>query len=302
MRVLRVAIRASRWYDVSMNETHDIPPRIREHLLALVSGSGLPEGQETIDAINENWIEKHKLFVAQIAALDMIELTELQPDDPRAALILTYSGSLVGLETEKNGKRNFEYASIKLRADVPDLVRETGVAVAGTIAKDAVASFSGGSVKSTSEVLILASFRPEIPVSDQDERLRQAILFLTNGFAKINRSLTRETAQLDHFTTKNIVQFISKRNKLTQAQVRSVVDDYLGMIEAGTLMGERVPLGRLGRLSLIPKKARQARVGRNPATGGEVIIPAKPAVMAPKFSVSRALKERAERLPVEDER
>ena len=285
-----------------MNEIHDIPPRIREHLLALVSGSGLPDGQATIDAINENWIEKHKLFAAQIAALDLVEIEELLPDDPRAALILTYSGSLVGLETARDGKRNFEYASIKLRTDVPDLVRESGVEIVGTIAKDAVASFAGGSVKSTSEVLILASFRPELPAADQDERLRQAVLFLTNGFAKINRSLTHETAQLDHFTTKNIVQFISKRNGLTQAQARRVVDDYLGMIEAGTLMGERVPLGRLGRLSLIPKKARQARVGRNPATGGEVVIPAKPAVMAPKFSVSRALKERAEKLPVDDER
>ena len=58
------------------------------------------------------------------------------------------------------------------------------------------------------------------------------------------------------------------------------------------MLGERVPLGRIGRLSLAKRPARKARAGINPATGEPLTIPARPETMAPRMRFSRALKER----------
>ena len=48
------------------------------------------------------------------------------------------------------------------------------------------------------------------------------------------------------------------------------------------------------------KPAQKARIGRNPATGKELTVPAKDAHMVPAFKYSSRVKERAGNLPVED--
>jgi nucleoid DNA-binding protein len=86
---------------------------------------------------------------------------------------------------------------------------------------------------------------------------------------------------------------------LTQKQARQIITDYLTMIESGMLLGERVPLGKLGRLFLKMRAPRKARVVINPATGRETTIPARPEEAVPRISFSRALKERARRVELE---
>jgi nucleoid DNA-binding protein len=71
------------------------------------------------------------------------------------------------------------------------------------------------------------------------------------------------------------------------------MDDYATLIETGMILGERVPLGKLGKLALRLRPARKPRVGRNPATGEEITIKAKPAMYVPAFSPSSSLKEKA---------
>ena len=117
----------------------DLPPRIQRHLRAITESSSLPAGEESLQLLTRNWIDKRKLFASQIASLDMLELTEFTADDPRAVLLLSYSGSLISLESRRAEEgRAFEYASIKLRQDVPALTTANGVLIQGDLKTDQV--------------------------------------------------------------------------------------------------------------------------------------------------------------------
>jgi len=296
-----------------MTRFEDLPPRIQEHLRSVTESSGLPPGEDSLSRITANWLEKRDLFQEQTALLDMQEMDEFAPEDGRALLVLTYSGSLVSLGAADAGGagstpagaktpgasaqgagRHFEYASMPLRADVPSLVREEGVGLAAALRRDEPAVFSDSSIEQSSPVLHMVACDPEVSVADQERRVREATIFLTNGFVKLNRTLTVEAGEIEHFTTKSMVQYVAHKNGITQTLARQVVDDYLMTAEAGALMGERVPVGRLGRLYVGLRGAQKARMGRNPATGEEMVIPAKPESGVPKMSFSKHLKERAE--------
>lgn len=277
-----------------------LPQKVQDHLRKLAESSGLPGGEESLARITENWITKERLFQEQVEALDMSREESFASKDSRGALLLTYSGSLITLGPRKEGGRSLEYASIKLRKDVPSIVREEGVALAQPVEPEKPAVFAGSFIEKTSPLLTVASFDPSLEAAEQLERLRQATIFLTNGFVKANQSVSLEQpGNIDHFTMKSMVQYVAGRNGITQKLARSVIDDYLATVESGALLGERVSVGRLGKFQLGVRGAQKARVGRNPATGEEMTIPAKPAQPVPKFSFSSAIKERAGRTPVE---
>jgi nucleoid DNA-binding protein len=284
-----------------MTRFEDLPERIQRHLQSITESSGLPPGEDSLARITANWIEKRDLFEEQTELLDMRDIEELSPDDDRGVLVLTYSGSLLSLgpaEPADGGAtpapgRRFEYASMPLRADVPSLVREEDVRLEGSIRRDVPARFSNCSIEQSSPVLRAVACAPEVSAADQERRIREATIFLTNGFVKLNRTLTMPAGEIEHFTMKTMVQYVAKKNGLTQTVARQVIDDYLLMAEAGALLGERVPLGRIGKLFLGSRSAQKARMGRNPSTGEEMLIPAKPETGVPKMSFSKHLKERA---------
>jgi nucleoid DNA-binding protein len=282
-------------------ETFDqLPGHIQKHLQSVTNSSGLPKTDDSLAKITENWLEKRRLFEDQLTALDMQEVERLDDFDTRAVLVLTYSGSLVALGPETGKGRWMEYASIKLRHDVPDIVQRDGVSMAAPIAKDAPVELKEAPVKASSPALIVATFEEGLTNSEQEIRIREATIFLTNGFVKLNKTLSVEAQETpEQFTKNTIVTYIAKKNGLTQKQTRQVVDDYLQMVEAGMLLGERVGLGRIARVFLSKRPPQKARVGRNPATGEEMTIPAKPATAVPKASFSQHLKDRASQIRLE---
>jgi nucleoid DNA-binding protein len=231
----------------------------------------------------------------------MIREERFDSEDPRGLLLLTYSGSLVVLSPpESDGTRSLEYASIKLRSDVPEFVTAVGVTVAGEIAVDRIAEFSGAPVERTSELLSLASFASDVTATEQNERLRQAAIFLTNGFVRVNTLLTRSDETVpDQFTMREMVRMIASRHEATQTTTRGIIEDYLTTLETGMLLGERVSAGGLGRLSLGLRGPQKARMGRNPSTGEEILIPAKPEQAVPRFKFSRRVRERSAQVPPE---
>jgi nucleoid DNA-binding protein len=270
---------------------------VRSHLKKITRSSGLPDTEESFEKMATVWLEKKSLFEGQIHALDMVEVESFPGDDPRGALLLTYSGSLVSLGTLSTAGRCLEYASISLRADVPDLLVAEGVGLAGDIHIDSEARFSGGKIRSTSSLLKIAVCPEEVGAEEQEKRIREATIFLTNGFVKINRTVLSSHQDLpDQFTSQAIIAYLARKNGLTQKQTRQITTDYLTMIESGILLGERVPLGKIGRLFLKKRGARKARVVVNPATGKEMTISARPEEAVPKISFSRSLKERARRV------
>ncbi|MBN2039951.1 MAG: HU family DNA-binding protein [Spirochaetes bacterium] len=275
------------------NRFDQLPDSIKEHLKAITESSGLPDNEESLKMISDNWFEKKELFEDQVKALDMIEFDSFSKDEKKAALMLTYSGSLISLGSIKNGSRWVEYSSIKLRNDVPDILIEEKASLSKDTGVDQALEFEEGPIKNTSALLKIVVCSDDVSLDEQDNRIREATIFLTNGFIKINRTLSIHRDSDMGFTTKAIINHVAKRNNLTLNQAKRIIDDYTCILESGVLLGEKVPVGRLGRMYLKLKPAQKARVGRNPATGEEITIKAKPEMLVPKINFSKYLKEKA---------
>ncbi|MBN1409660.1 MAG: HU family DNA-binding protein [Spirochaetales bacterium] len=277
-----------------MDESIQLPINIERHLRSVTESSGLPATEESFQKIVWNWYEKRGMFESQIKLLDMTEITSFDRDDPRAALLLTYSGSLISLGSLKEGKRWMEYASIKLRADVPDLVIIPETEIKDNIKTDQEAKFAGGPIKTTSAVLTIAVCPEDVSLDNQEKRIREATIFLTNGFTKVNRKISLDEENTpDQFNMKSIVNYVASKNTVTQKLVRQILDDYLVVLESGILLGSKVPLGRIGRLFLKKRAARKARVMKNIKTGKDITVSAKPEMFVPTIKFSSHMREKA---------
>ena len=114
---------------------------------------------------------------------------------------------------------------------------------------------------------------------------------------RLNRTvLPPDTAGNEQFKMHNIVDYLAGKNQLTQRLTRLLLQDYLTVLESGILLGEKVPLGRLGRLFLVKRPPREARLGVNPATGERLTIPARPAEPAPRMRFSASLRQKARQI------
>jgi nucleoid DNA-binding protein len=283
-----------------------VPEAIRSHLAGLARKSGLPEGESSLEPLARAWLEKRRMFEAQIRALDMLEVESLPAADGRGALLLTASASLVGVgaagPAAAPAGRRLEYASIQLRTDVPHLLVEEAAYLEEDLVVGREARFGGGAIHSTSPLLKIAVCDPSVSPEEQEKRLREAGIYLTGSFLRINRTVALpQDGTPDQFSTRNLVAYLARKNRLSQKVVRSLLEDYQLLLESGLLQGGRVRLGRLGTLRLRLLPARKARVGVNPATGKPITIPARPQQAAPRFAFSRLLKERARQLPLDGE-
>ena len=283
-----------------------LPERIRAHLQGMLSqgSSVLPDTEESLQTLARLWLDKRALFESQTRSLAMQECAQLPADDPRGALLLTYSGSLISLGTLPAAAdapaaplRRVEYASIGLRADVPGVLVVEQTRLTEAAAADRELRLGSGPMRSTSPVLSIAVCGPEVGREEQDRRIREATIFLTNGFVRLNRTvLPPDTAGPEQFTMHNIVAYLAGKNQLTQRLTRLLLQDYLTVLESGILLGEKVPLGRLGRLFLVKRPPRKARLGVNPATGERLTIPARPAEPAPRMRFSASLRQKARQI------
>ncbi|HSV56563.1 MAG TPA: HU family DNA-binding protein [Magnetospirillaceae bacterium] len=270
-----------------------LPQAIRRQLISLIEESDLPRDEATRERMAAVWDEKYRLFTGQTALLGMEAADGMEKDDPRGAILLTYSGSLISLGPVRGKSRWLEYASIKLRTDVPELIRGDRANLAGQAKLDAPALFEGCPVRRSSALFRIAVCPPGISADDQERRIREATIFLTNGFVKLNRTrAVGPQSDVDQFTTKAIIGYIARKNGVTQLVTRGLIEDYLSMVETGLLLGERVSVGKLGSASLRHQAARKARLAKHLRTGEEILIPAKPACLAPKFTFSQAVRDK----------
>lgn len=275
-----------------------LPEKIKSHLSSVTKSSGLPDNEESFTKIAQNWIEKEKMFQEQIQTLGMIEVDNLSKDDPKGALMLSYSGSLISIAPLVTKTRWAEYASIKLRSDVPDLLVIDETLLANDAKIDQGLELTDSPIKATSALYKIAVCKDDVSLEEQEKRIREATIFLTNGFMKLNRTLMIDQEVPDRFTMKSIVNYIAKKNNLTNKKSKQIIEDYLYMIESGMLLNERVSLGRVGKMFLKVRPAQKARVIKNPATGEDMTVNAKPEMYVPKISFSKAIKEKAENVKI----
>jgi len=275
----------------------DLPSEIRHQLDALLPSTGLNDSLESKNRLATVWNHKFDLFCSQISALDMDFTAKLDSSDQRGAIILTYSGSLISLGPHNDDGRWLEYASIKFRTDVPDIAHCKGVLLLNPLEQGLPAEFSGCPLKKTSALYRIAVCLEGTTPDEQQKRIREATIFLTNGFIHINQSLTLgELARLEQFNQKTIVSYVARKNEITQQQARRVIDDYLSTVESGILLGNRISIGKLGHAGVKVQPARKARIIKNPQTGADLVVPAKAECLVPRFSFSSLFKSKCSRI------
>ncbi len=278
-----------------------LPPEVAGHLEELVASSEEAWAKESgaLNRLEDLWMEKNRLFEEQIDLIGMKFVEKVEADEPRGMILATYSGSLVALGP--GSPRRMEYASIKMRSDVPNVLRNEGVELIESPAVGRKASFSGTPLKNTSAIYRIAILPSGLSSEEQEQRIREAMVFLTNSFVHLNRKFTYPGGDAPaQFDKKSMTKYLAEASGLTQKTVSALLDDYAVLLETGMLLGHTVSFGKLGRLTLVKKPARKARMGRNPSTGEEILVPAKDAYMTPKFKFSSRITERASNLPPDD--
>ena len=95
----------------------------------------------------------------------------------------------------------------------------------------------------------------------------------------------RNTSSLS-YTLSEVIENIRGFSGLTKrAQAKEIAEDIAAFLTDALKRGYKVPLLGLGKIYI---RNTKPRVGRNPATGAEIQIPAKKRI---RFSASKSLKE-----------
>jgi len=84
---------------------------------------------------------------------------------------------------------------------------------------------------------------------------------------------------------RELISSLSSNLHITDAEAQRFVDSFQGIITNALSNGEEISLIGFGRFHT---KKQRARIGRNPATGESIKIPAK---VLPAFSPGKTLKE-----------
>ena len=95
---------------------------------------------------------------------------------------------------------------------------------------------------------------------------------------------TKETAPKS-LTKAQIIAQLAEKNGLTKKQVTTFLESFVELAYRETKKNKRFAIPGFGILKL---NKRKARLGRNPATGAQIKIPAKTVV---KLTVSKACKD-----------
>ncbi len=281
----------------------DLPKEVKRHLTGLAAELDREDDEAFLLELLAVWTRKATLFEDQARALHLELVDSVPRNDPRGALVLTYSGSLlsIGPDTDKTLGRWVEYSSIKLRTDVPDVLVDHGISFADGTQIGRGVEIIGSRISKTSPAYAIAVCPQNLPEEEQEKRIRESTIFITNGFMKYNRQVQIDQENIpDQFTMKSMTRYLAKKHGLTGQEARFIIEDFITLVETGMLLGDTVPLGKLGRISIKKRDAQKARTVKHPSTGEEVTVEARPSRGVPKISFSSYIKERAEDIRYDD--
>ena len=86
-------------------------------------------------------------------------------------------------------------------------------------------------------------------------------------------------------TRTDLIEALAKDCKTEKKMAKTFLESFTTLVEKTMKKNGEVPLSGLGKFKVVKRKAR---MGRNPATGQTIKIPAKTVV---KFTVAKNLKE-----------
>src|ERR671930_162398 len=90
---------------------------------------------------------------------------------------------------------------------------------------------------------------------------------------------------MPYMTQAQFFQAVAETSQVPKAQVRAVFEAVEETVMKRLKNEGKIPLGGLGAVKLVDRKAR---IGRNPATGEQIKIPARTAI---KITPAKALKD-----------
>src|ERR1043166_3974188 len=93
------------------------------------------------------------------------------------------------------------------------------------------------------------------------------------------------TASQPTVSLKQLSAELAEKHKLPKKQITLIMEDFVGQIVKNLKKGTRIRMAGLGILQV---RKRAARMGRNPATGETISIPAKKKIA---FRAAKELKE-----------
>lgn len=173
-----------------MGEFFDqIPEHIKSHVKELVSKAGLPEGDESLETISQIWLEKEKIFKEETSKMNMEERDFFDKNEPKGAIVLTYSGSILTIGPLVDGKRKVSYASIGLRKDVPELASKDNSVLANNIELDDVIEFETGPVKRTSSVYKIFVSKEDNPPEKELDKITVVATEIIDECVEVNKTL-----------------------------------------------------------------------------------------------------------------
>lgn len=172
--------------------TDDLSEKIRQHMKQLVTTAGLPDTEESLEILEQGWMEKLESFENEVAERDLEMAEEFESSDDRGALIMTYSGSLITVGPRGEDGRHVEYRSIGIRNDVPESADADSTELSGDILVDGTAEFTSGPIKKSSPVFKIAVVTEELENEEQEELLAEMTQMLTEEFVEVNKTIIQE--------------------------------------------------------------------------------------------------------------
>ena len=170
----------------------DYTDKIRTHLRQLLTTAGLPETDESMEALEQGWREKFNAFERQAAERNMEPVEELDAGDDRGALLLTYSGSLINIGPLKDTGRYVEYRSIGIRNDVPESAESEETELTSSVSVDEAAEFSNGPIKKSSPIYKIAVIAEDMEDEEQEELLSEVTQVPTEEFVEVNKTIIQD--------------------------------------------------------------------------------------------------------------
>jgi hypothetical protein len=170
-----------------------IPPNLQSHIKGLVKSVKVEEGVDALEKVSQAWLEKKAVFEGKISEMNMEEIDHFGADDQRAALALTYSGSLVNIGPLIGDARNIKYSSIGFRTNTPESAESETAKLTNNVEIDNIISFAGGPVKSTSQIFKIAVCKDEeLSPQEQLETISDAATMIEEEFIEVNKTMMEE--------------------------------------------------------------------------------------------------------------
>ncbi|MDH5559892.1 MAG: hypothetical protein OEY59_03465 [Deltaproteobacteria bacterium] len=171
------------------NNLSQLPPEVQTHIKNITSSAGLPDSEESFEAIAAGWLEKLKIFEERTIAENMIESDMLDKASERGGVALTYSGSLVLIGPLIEGKRKTGYYSIGIRKNVPEMVSDSDSILLKDIVLNESIQFKTGPVMKTSPIFKIAICNDTVTMIEQDQKIKNVTVIMTKEFVDINKAL-----------------------------------------------------------------------------------------------------------------